>query len=51
MARFSPSIVSVLATLMVATLSCVRPDSVEQYVGIEQREPNGIYRYSLDLSE
>lgn len=51
MARFSPSIVSVLATLMVATLSCVRPDSVEQYVGIEQREPNGIYRYSLDLSD
>ena len=51
MGRFSPVKALVLAVLAAAAFSCARPDSVEQYVGIEQREPNGLYRYSLDLSD
>ena len=43
-----PLLLSLVAS---AVLSCARPDSVEQYVGIEQREANGIYRYSIDLSD
>lgn len=51
MARFSPVTAFVLAVLTAAAVSCARPDSVEQYVGIEQREPNGLYRYSVDFSD
>ena len=51
MGRFSPAKALVLAIQAAAAFSCVRPDSVEQYVGMEQREPNGLFRYSLDLSD
>lgn len=51
MERLSPSIALMLAVIAAAVLSCARPDSVEQYVGIEQKEPNGLYTYSLDLSD
>ena len=51
MARFCQSVALVFAFVAVAALSCARPDSVEQYVGIEQKEPNGLYRYSMDFSD
>ena len=51
MVKVSPSVALVFAVLAAAALSCARPDSVEQYVGAEQREPNGLYRYSIDLSD
>ena len=51
MGRSYKSFALVLAVLAAAALSCARPDSVEQYVGTEQREPNGLYRYSIDLSD
>ena len=51
MGRFSQAWMLLLAVLMAAAWSCVRPDSVEQYVGAEQREPNGLYNYTIDMSD
>ena len=51
MGRCLPVWPFLLALVASGVLSCARPDSVEQYVGIEQREANGIYRYSIDLSD
>ena len=51
MVRLSPVKALVFAVLAAAAFSCARPDSVEQYVGMEQREPNGLFRYSVDLSD
>ena len=40
-----------LAVLSAAGVSCSRPTSVEQFVGVDKREVNGLYRYTLDLSD
>ena len=51
MGRFSEAWTFVLAVLVAAAWSCARPDSVELYVGEEDRETNGLYRYSIDMSD
>ena len=51
MGRFFHVTVALSAVLAAAVVSCARPDSVEQYIGIEHNEPNGLYRYSLDMSD
>jgi len=37
--------------LSVAGVSCSRPASVEQFVSVDKREANGLYSFSLDLSD
>ena len=39
------------AVLLAVAVSCARPESVEQYVGADQRPPNGLYQYTLDFSD
>ena len=51
MRNLSPAFAFVIAVLAAAAASCARPDSVEQYVGIEQREPNGLYCFTVDFSD
>ena len=40
-----------LAVVSVAGVSCSRPTSVEQFIDVDKREANGLYRYTLDLSD
>ena len=41
----------ILAVIGAACVSCSRPVSYEQFVSVEDREANGLYRYILDLSD
>ena len=50
MGRFSHVWVLVLAVVAAAT-SCTRPESTEQFVGIDSRENNGLYRFTIDMSD
>jgi len=50
MGRFSQLLVLVLA-VFAAAAACSRPDSTEQFVGIEHRENNGLYRFTVDMSD
>ena len=50
MGRFFQALACAFAVLAAAA-SCVRPSSVEQYVSAEQRESNGLYRFSVDMSD
>lgn len=40
-----------LAVVSAAGVSCSRPTSVEQFVSVDRREANGLYRYTLDMSD
>ena len=40
-----------LAAIAAVGVSCSRPLSTEQYISVDRREANGIYRFSLDLSD
>ena len=40
-----------LAVVAAACVSCSRPVSYEQFISVENREANGLYRYTLDLSD
>ena len=40
-----------LAAFAVTGVSCSRPVSYEKFVSVEDREANGLYRYTIDLSD
>ena len=50
------SLVKVLCMMMLAAVgaagvSCSRPVSYEKFVSVEDREANGLYSYTIDLSD
>ena len=50
------SLVKVLSLVMLAAfaaagVSCSRPVSYEKFISVENREANGLYHYTLDLSD
>lgn len=49
--RFTSVIALALAVLTAVGVSCSRPESTEQFVSVEDREVNGLYRFDLDLSD
>ena len=51
MGRASSLHMLLTAVLLAAAVSCARPESVEQYIGADQTPPNGLYHFSLDLSD
>ena len=51
MGRISTGWVLLLAVLTAAAVSCSRPVSTESFVGVDQTETDGLYKYSLDLSD
>ena len=40
-----------LAVVSAAAVSCARPESSEQFVSVDGRETNGLYRFELDMSD
>lgn len=40
-----------LAAFAAAGVSCSRPVSYEKFISVENKEANGLYRYTLDLSD
>jgi hypothetical protein len=40
-----------LTVLAAAGVSCSRPTSSEQFVSVDKREANGLYRFTLDMSD
>lgn len=43
--------IMMLAAVAVAGVSCSRPVSYEKFVSVEDREANGLYSYTIDLSD
>ena len=43
--------IMMLAAVAVAGISCSRPVSYEKFVSVEDREANGLYSFSIDLSD
>ena len=51
MKAFRPLMLLFLAAFAAAGVSCSRPTSTEQFVSVDDRAANGLYHYSLDLSD
>lgn len=49
--KLTPVLLLLLAVFPAAGVSCSRPESSEQFVSVDKRETNGLYRFTMDLSD